>query len=355
MNKFLILISFSFCIQDAVLAQDSLDWLIVYYAPYDNNLSSYSDSILKQLESAKEYENVQVVLQVDKADSEGMYRYTITSNGTIIDTIPSEESTSGKILNSYLRWASRNFSFKHSALFFLDHGGGLNEVGQDLQPDSSFLTTTSIQKAMKKFNRWSSSTVDLLYLQVCAKSSIEPLYEFRDVSNYTLASQQLLGAPNYYYPKTIQFLSQHPNSSGAELAKSIATNDRTDMIESLTCIDNNQFSLIRSNFRKLVIELEKRPQITFSAAPLHFDYSTDRYWDLISFLESLNLQTPEELAAKDALIQSIQKELIEYQLFSDPNSAYSGISIATISKDRIRAYWKMKFYRDFLIHKIPVE
>lgn len=356
MNRFTILFLFLFSFPFSGLTQDSTDWLLVYYAPYDNNLSQYSDSILTQLESARKYENVQIVLQVDQSNSLGMFRYTIASNGTIIDTIPSEESTSGKELSNYLKWAADNFPSRHSAVFFLDHGGGLNEVGQDLQPDSTFLTTASIQKALKKFNKRRNANVDLLYLQVCAKASIEPLYEFRDVAQFTLASQQLLGAPNYYYSETIKSLSTQPECTGTDLAKAIAVNDREDMFESLTCIDNSQFSLIRTEFSKLVKELEKKSQINFNKAPLHFDYANDRYWDLIDFLNCLDLQTPEEIAARDTLITSIQQHLIAFHHVPQGNTTkYSGISIAALSRDRIRSFWKMRFYRDCMLQKLPID
>ncbi|GAB5423223.1 MAG: hypothetical protein Crog4KO_03700 [Crocinitomicaceae bacterium] len=332
-----------------------MDWLFIYYAPYDNNLSHYSDSILNQLESVREFENIQVVLQVDKSDSVGMLRYAIGANATTIDTIASEESTSRKSLQAYLRWASETYKFKQSAVFFLDHGGGLNEVGQDLNPDSTFLTTRSIRKPLEKFNKWNQSKVDLIYLQVCAKSSIEPLYEFRDVSHYTLASQQLLGAPNYYYSEVIRQASQNQLTDGLELAKSIALNDREDMISKLTCVDNSQFDLIRSDFRKLTFLLEKKEQLLFKKPPLQYEYANDRYWDLVDFLNCLDLQSQSAIKLRDGLIESIENKLVAYT-YTPVSSDFSGISIAALSKERIGAFWwKMQFYRDFRMNQLPIE
>ena len=92
--------------------KDSCEWIFIYYVPYDNNLSSYADSILNQLSSTAKNENVRVVFQVDKNDTLGMYRYTLDSEGIHTDTMPSEQSTSGKQLSSYLNWVHSNFSFK---------------------------------------------------------------------------------------------------------------------------------------------------------------------------------------------------------------------------------------------------
>lgn len=354
MKQFFILLLIFFCFQSIGRTQDSTDWILIYYVPYDNNLSSYSDSVVTQLESVKDINNVQVVLQVDTADSLGMYRYIINKNGVRIDTVQSEESTSQKQLTQYLKWVSKEFSFRKSAVFFLDHGGMLDEVGQDLQPDSNFLTTRSIRKSLHKFNKWNASKVNLLYLQVCAKASLAPLYELHSTSEYTLASQMLLGAPNYYYKEVLRFLSHNPNSSGVELAKAIAMSDRKDMISSLTCFENQHFSTIRSDFRKLVETLKDQPQLQFSRAPLHFDYGSDRYWDTIDFLDALDLKDKKAIVAREALHQSISKTLICYHYSPTPTN-YSGVSIASLSKDRIRKYWNMKFYKDFKLQQLPIQ
>ncbi|MCR9174290.1 MAG: clostripain-related cysteine peptidase [bacterium] len=335
--------------------KDSCEWIFIYYALYDNDLSRYSDSILLQLSTAAKYENVRVVFQVDKDDSMGMFRYSIGPNGVTTEAIPSEVITSRKQLSNYLDWVNKSYEFDKSAVFFLDHGGGLNEVGQDLQPDSTFLKTNDIRASLSRFNRKNKKTIDLLYLQVCAKASIEPLYEFHDVSSYTLASQKLIGAPNYYYECLFQFANNHPQLNGGDLAQSIATCEQNDMIESLTCIDNGKFDEAKSAFRALNIELNKRGSLTFTQAPLHFDYSKDRYWDLMDFLACLDLQTEAEKEARDRLKGAV-KTLV-YQKFDATNSPdkFSGISIASLSKDRIRRYWCMRFYREFKMDRLPIE
>jgi hypothetical protein len=69
----------------------------------------------------------------------------------------------------------------------------------------------------------------------------------------------------------------------------------------------------------------------------------------------LDLQSTEETVARDTLTANIQQRLIAFHYV--PNGVttnYSGLSIAALSKDRIRAFWKMRFYRDCLMHKLPI-
>ncbi|PWL29614.1 MAG: hypothetical protein DCO96_07595 [Fluviicola sp. XM-24bin1] len=192
--------------------KDSCDWIFIYYAPYDNDLSAHSDTILAQLSTASKYDNVRVVFQLDTDDTLGMYRYSISPSGVHIDTIPSEESTSNEQLQDYFNWIGDNFAFRNSAIFFLDHGGGLDEVGQDLYPDSTFIKVPDIRNVLLSFKYENNVLIDLIYLQVCAKASIEPLYELSEIADYTLACQRYLGAPNYYYKGMLQHVAKIPRN-----------------------------------------------------------------------------------------------------------------------------------------------
>jgi len=355
--KYLFSIVFAFWgLQVNASDKDSCEWIFIYYVPYDNNLSAYADSILNQFSSTAKNENVRVVFQTDKNDTLGMYRYTIDSEGIHTDTIPSELSASGKQLSSYLDWVQSKFFFKKSAVFFLDHGGGLDEIGQDLYPDSTFLTTGAIRKSLRRFKRKTGKLVDLVYLQVCAKSSIEPLYEFHDVAYFTLASQKLLGAPNQYYSGTIENLSLSSCFTGEDLARRIVQAEDHSMYTTLTCIDNAQFGLVKSRFRKLIQLLYQRGEVTITQEPKTYEYGNDRYWDLVDFLECLNLNDPKEIAARDSLTAAILNDLIVFKKTSAyVKDNFSGISIAVPGKDRTRAYWKMRFFREFKMDRLPVE
>ncbi len=354
MKYFLFVVITFFSLSSQASQKDSCDWIFIYYAPYDNDLSKQTDTILAQLSTASKYDNIRVVFQVDKDDTLGMYRYTISPEGVHLDTIPSEESTSRKQLTNYLDWINARFEFQHSAVFFMNHGGSLDEIGQDLQPDSTFLKTGDIRKSLKRFNKKNKQIIDLLYLQVCAKASIEPLYEFHDVTKYTLASQKLLGAPNYYYPALFYFTEMGNVGNGLDCAKTIAARDAPEMFESLTCIDNSKFGKVKSDFKLLIAELDKRGEVTFNRDPKHFDYSNDRYWDLLDFLDCLSVKTNEERVARINLENSLRALIVLKYNSHNSDDGFSGVSIAALSKDRIRAFWHMRFYRDFKFDRLPL-
>lgn len=357
MKKFLILLLLSYVSPVPGLGQDSTDWLLLYYVPYDNNLSHYADSIIDQVNSSKSLKHAKVVLQVDRSDNLGMIRYEISNEGTTTDTIPSERSTHRKNVTRFFKWAAKSFASRRTAIFILDHGGGLNELGQDLNPDSTFIKMNDLRKSLFRYRDKTNSKIDLLYMQVCAKASIEPLYEVSAHVKYTLASQKLLGAPNYYYKAMLDFIDKNPNCSEKQLAEVIASSDRKDMYETLTCIDNSAFLSFKKEFLRFVDMHKDKEKLEFAKAPAQFSYANDKYWDLVDFLLCLNLSAPDEIAQRDALISILNTQLISFIQYSNPShrSKFSGVSIAALSKQRVTHYWrKMLFHNDFRVDRLPI-
>ncbi len=355
---FLLLLSLLSFVPENVQAQkvDSSEWLLLYYLPYDNNLSEYADTIITQLTEASQFPNVNIVLQLDNADTTGMLRYYF-SEGTLHKEHISSENSSGSIeLSNFFGWTNAHFYAPRTAVFFLDHGGRPDEIGQDLFPDSTFLKTRTIVTALKKFNKQRKKSIDLLYLQVCAKASLETLYEFRDISKYTLASQSLLGAPNYYYGDLLESLEKQPFIEGNTLGERIVDFEDSTMYSTLTCVNNSAFKKVRFHFRNYIREIDKRDDLAFTKTPIGVPYGVDYYFDLIDFLNVINSTEPSEIQARKALKEAIQNDLIEFVRISPmaTDQGYCGVSIAALSKQRLEDFDHMRFYRDFWIHRLDL-
>ena len=229
----------------------------------------------------------------------------------------------------------------------------MDEVGKDLYPDSTFIKVPDIRNVLLSFKYENNVVIDLIYLQVCAKASIEPLYELSEIANYTLACQRYLGAPNYYYKGMLQHVAKFPEINGEDLATVIAALDQPEMFESLTCIDNANFDQVRHEFRRFITKMDKRNNLSFKRTPKQFDYANDRYWDIIDFLDCLDLKRRIEIKARERLKESI-RQLIVFK-FVNEDDGLSGISIAVLNKARIEAYWHLSLYCDSYLHKLPIQ
>jgi hypothetical protein len=322
------------------------DWLFVYYMPYDNNLSHLSDTILSMLKNNIKSNDAIVTVQADLRDMKGIKRYLYSSDTSYVDKIPDEYSAHTKTYKNYLNWAVSNVSYNHIAVILLDHGGKLDELCLDERPQYKFLKVDSVATAIKEVI--GDNKIDLLYLQVCTKASIEPLFEFRDIAKYTLSSQKKMGAPNYYYKNLFNSFSSAKLANGYEIAELIAKNEREDMYSSLTLIDNSKLDSLLIMFKEFSSQLEKLNDIQLKAYPLDFIYYGDYYWDLISTLESIDLRDHKEIdKLRQLIINYLQNELIVFHKKNPVKNSmadYCGISmVKNWNIDEIK-YHKLEFY-----------
>lgn len=309
--------------------QVKYDWLLIYYMPYDNNLSELSTTIMDQIKSANYKGNVCVTLQVDLAGHGGMTRYTFN---TTIDSvnIENENSASSETLTDYLLWAAHNYKAKNNAIIFLNHGGKLNEYGSDLFPEEDWMPINEMAYAIDQFNKVAGiDKTDLLFEQICTRSTIENLYEFKNVAEFTLASQDLLPAPGYYYKEVISTLGEGEIETGNQLADLIVSAEREDMYYSLTLINNTKWPLWMKSLNKYTKTLSSGNYHLESSQIKLLLYEDQTYFDINSLIEATTLKVMKPRINEESEPLSTQ-DLVE-KLYINPHNnrvaEYSGLSI----------------------------
>ena len=310
--------------------------------PYDNDLGQYADSILQQLESI-DNPILTTAIQVDRPGPGGMERYWMGEKTSVTFT-EIEKSNSKDSFQSFMDWVYSNGTTKRIAIVFLNHGGRLDEVGLDEYPNSSsgFLSIHDIKGVLESFNSKKGKPIDLLYFQVCAKGSIEPLFELRSAALYSMASQNLLGAPNYYYPALDQ-LTQ--NSSPVDLANLIVDGERSDMYYSETLLDNSKWDALINHMRNIPTEENSLNNLQL------IKYWNSTYYDLRSFLIASGY-SDKQLLEWDTLFS----ELLVFHKVNKENPImdnYCGISLLSPwDTDFERVYSNFEFYKEFNMSEI---
>ena len=324
------------------------DWLLIYYMPYDNNLSPLSQNIIHQIAKDGRSNNICVTLQVDRAGNGGMSRYSFNSKVDSMN-IDEEESASSKVFDAYLGWVSKNFKAKHYSIILLNHGGELNEYGLDEYPRTQWLQIDSLAISIQKFNLLEGiSKIDLLFEQVCSRGTIENLYEFRDVAMFTLASQDLVPAPGYYYSKVFSDIKTGKINSGDKLADLIVNNERDDMYYSFTLVENSKWKdwqkLLEMHSLSLNDPNTKINQDNFKIV----SYGGVTYFDFISLINSVS--TP----SQDGLIKDFTNQVLIKRLYVNKNSermmGYSGLSVCSPFKipHSALSIYSLRAYQNFL-------
>lgn len=334
-------------------APKTVKWLFIYYMPYDNDLSTFGACIIDSIQKGIQSEDIAAVVQFDAAGNTGINCLIITNDTILKMPIKTEASAVTQTFKAYLKWTNTLFTAIKSAVILLDHGGQLDEVCLDETPDYQFLRIDSIAQVLTAHNAKQQKTLDLLFLQVCTKGTIETFYEFRETAHYTLASQTLLGAPNAYYIPLFKALSQNPNLNGLDVAQLIRQHEAPNMFDSYTCIDNAQFSNFTLNFNALFQELKTEAVLSLNRSPLPLHYAGETYWDLIDFLKNLKLEKTKINTLRQKNIDFIQNKLIAFHHLNPVKSSmnnYSGCSIGTQSmnhQNTAKHYKHLQFYQDF--------
>jgi hypothetical protein len=249
------------------------DTVLLVWMPYDNNLGDAVGPVLAGLRAGSAG-GVQVAVQVDRPDQPGMERLTFVDGVGQTMFLAEEDSGSGDALTDFLEWAAVRYDARKYGLVVLDHGGDLSHVARD-DSEGTWLSVGDIDAALRAFDADEAGQVELLFLQVCGKASVEPLLELQDSAHVTLASQLPLAAPNTWYESGLLAMGQHPEWSGQDWARAIATADGPQMFGAYTCVDNR--ALARADLAP--IELT-RADLEGPLAPVTWPYGGEIYVDL---------------------------------------------------------------------------
>jgi Clostripain family len=314
------------------LSGKTYDWLLVYYMPYDNNLSPFAKNIIQHFFKSTISDNVCATLQVDLSGQGGMTRYSFYSK---VDSLHlnDEGSASTRALDEYLLWVSKKFKAKHYAIILLNHGGGLNEYGLDENGSSNeWMHIDGLANSIEKFTKLVKiPKIDLLFEQVCARGTIENLYEFRKIAKYTLASQDLVPAPGYYYSKMFSGLGTGKINSGDKLAEVIVNSERDDMYYSYTLIDNSKWDDWLQLLERYSVRLaHSNSKIRQEALKIVF-YEGDSYFDFISLINATSLTN--DILPLASEIKTFTNDVLIIRLYLNNKyermSDYSGLSVCS--------------------------
>jgi len=210
-------------------AKPELEWLLIYYMSYDNNLEGCGPVILDGLQEGAKEGSLAVTVLADFRDRDGLRRIVLSPAGRQEQKLDTDNSASEGVLEEYVAWAAKTYPAKRYAVVFLDHGGELDDMSFDEQPGEGvtkqWLSARKVGPLLKKFRDGVGGRVELVFLQQCGRGSIDNLYNFRGAGTAVMASQTTVGAPNTYYAPTLKWLARHPASSGVDLARRIMEDD----------------------------------------------------------------------------------------------------------------------------------
>jgi Clostripain family len=278
-------------------------WVVLYWMPYDNNLSPFGEPIVEMLTRGTQNSEVVVIVQSDYYGDPKMRRRKLVNKTLNEIDIEGEDSSDASTFSAYLDWANQTFEAEHWAVIVVGHGGKINEISPDdhrsTEQPRTWMRVDQFANAVSNFNRDTDERVELLFFQNCNKATLEVMYEARNCARYTLASQLNLGAPNYYYEG---FLNRLKESSidGREAAIAIMDSEQANMYHTLTLVDNQAVKCIPEKLSQLLQPiLSSRVSLVRQSEFPTYHYSGEQNCDalvLLGYLSRVSSQSSNEFA-----------------------------------------------------------
>jgi hypothetical protein len=343
------------------------DWVILYWMPYDNNLSRFEMPIIEMLAKAVKDDNIFVLVQSDFPGDKQLSRRIIKKDSIDVQQVDTGDSANEQVFAQYLDWARSQFKAKKWAIVFLGHGGSLDEISPDENPQPGFSTDIkwmsykNLQNVIYRFNQRVNNSLELLFFQNCFKGTIETHYTFQDVSKYTLSSQLLLGAPNYYYESLFEFLGKHPQIDGGLLAAKIMEFERDDMYNSYTVTNNGYIKQLPKVLNPLIdaIAASKPTKVQLNELNINL-YANEQFVDIIELFKKITIPSPQTQKLYQSFVDFLQTKIIyKYKgggsLYpaSDRTTNLCGLNIwLPLNQKQLEKYGYLQIFTDVKLIKL---
>ncbi len=236
-----VLSTLAFSIAGAATRADVKEWTILVYMNSDNNLWSFGQANMAEMEKVGSSPQVNVIVEQDPEPS-GMptTRYYVTQNpnpqpgkvtSKVLQQLGETDMGDWKHLAEFITWGATNFPAKHYAVIIWNHGAGWQGVSYDDHP-RHFITMPDLAKGLKAANQMlvpmqsrlglysgNGPVIDIVNFDACLMSTIEVGFELKDSAKIMVGSQFLEPGEGENYTAFIAPLVQKPVMTAAEFSQ----------------------------------------------------------------------------------------------------------------------------------------
>jgi hypothetical protein len=223
------------------------------------------------------------------------------------------------------------------------------------------MNTKKLSDILANFNREVENRVELVFFQNCNKGTIETIYTFRDTAKYTLSSQILLGAPNYYYEPVFQFLGRHPEINGGQLAEKIMEFEPRDMYYSYTVTNNDAVGKLSEKINPLIDSILSADTKSISKSEFEtYTYIDEQFVDVVSFFQTITKRAGAAQQKCNEFLEFFKQSMI-YKLeqngtllgSSSKHQTLSGLGMfLPTSRQELEKYRYLQVYSDLKLAEL---
>lgn len=201
-------------------------WTFMVYLDADNDLDPYASGDLAEMMEVGSTAQVNIIVQHDGYQKPA-YRYKV-EKGVLakLADLGEVNMASAQTISDFISFSAANYPAERYALVLWNHGNGwksgslVKQVKSILADwDNNGVKSAPLDNSLvAKGIAGGGVTIDLLGVDACIMATIEAAYEFRNVSRYMVASQELVQIKGWDYRDLLTRLTTTPSMSAADLA-----------------------------------------------------------------------------------------------------------------------------------------
>jgi len=192
------------------------DWTVLVYMAADNNLASYAEENIIEMERALQPEGLNLIVQVD-LPVQGARRYKIEHrpaagiNSPVIQSLGTIDSGHPDTLQDFIRWGFNRYPSSRKMLIIWSHADSWYKNPKYIAPDEDSGNMIGVANGELLGALTGTPHLDILLFDACSMQSIEILYELRHCSDIIIGSADQVPVRGFPYETMIPNLEGEPS------------------------------------------------------------------------------------------------------------------------------------------------
>lgn len=295
----------------AAIERSKSSWAMWCHANGDNSLAEFIDYNANNMASAKINDNILVLIQADRPNDNGTFRYRVTKNRVELLAHLSYEmgQEPGQEIIDGLSWAHSLYDFDNLILNLWGHGSGIQDPNFRHRgilfddTNGTYLNNQEMSRVMDQVADQFGKKVDIFGTDACLMGALEVGWQIRNSVARLVASETTIPGLGWDYAPFLSAIAKNGSMSGDDVAKAIvkAYGDfyaRSTESYTLSAMDLSKLQAVVDSLHK-VIDLTKKciaqdkKNITValtSARTMSLEMDDDSYIDLWTFLNAYSTQ-----------------------------------------------------------------
>lgn len=350
------------CIGNARAADQQKDWTFLVYINGNNDLDTYGNYNINQMERVGSSEQVNVVVQWASAANQKTQRLFVIKDqdsrnvtSPVVENLGRVDMGDWHSLVSFIQWGVEHYPAKHYFIDVWDHGSGWHHLKlrshsksfnpMDISHDDyskNMITTPQLGHAMSEAARIIGHKVDVYGSDACLMAMAEIASEMKDSVHYYIGSEELEPGEGWPYDAILTEWNKKTHASGEDVAKIVTTEyvksyrgagvsannevtfsafnlEKTERMHSAVSALGQYLKRLDRVTQKKVVQAFGRSQMFY-----HSDYRD--FLDLFSQLEQLDVIK----LSKESSLQDVKDAIHEYVIANSVTPDYAqatGLSI----------------------------